>query len=86
MVSLMVYEDLYNYKTGIYEYTSGGLIGGHAIRAVGWGHDDDGHLYWIVQNQWTYLWGHHGYAKIKAGQIGIDTWSLSCMPDILEID
>ena len=50
MVSLEVYEDLYNYKGGVYEYTTGGLIGGHAIRAVGWGHDDDGHLYWIVQN------------------------------------
>jgi cathepsin B len=47
MVGLMVYEDLYNYESGVYEYTTGKLAGGHAIRALGWGHDDDGHLYWI---------------------------------------
>ena len=23
-----------------------------------------------------------GYVNIKAGEIGIDYWSLSCMPDI----
>ena len=83
MVGLMVYEDLYSYKTGVYEYTAGGLIGGHGIRCVGWGHDDDGFLYWICQNQWTDAWGNEGYVNIKAGEIGIDTWALSCMPDII---
>jgi C1A family cysteine protease len=82
MVGLLIYEDFYSYKDGIYKYTTGGLIGGHAIRAVGWGHDKEDHLYWIVQNQWTSNWGNKGYAKIKAGEIGIDTWSMSCMPDI----
>lgn len=82
MVGLMVYEDLYSYESGIYEYTAGGLIGGHSIRAVGWGHDEDGHLYWICQNQWTDKWGMEGYVNIKAGEIGIDYWSLSCQPDI----
>jgi len=82
MVGLMVYEDLYSYKTGVYEYVAGGLIGGHSVRAVGWGHDDDGHLYWICQNQWTDQWGQDGYFNIKAGEVGIDYWSLSCMPDI----
>jgi len=53
MVGLLIYEDLYNYKEGIYEYTTGKFVGGHAIRAIGWGHDDDGFLYWILQNQWT---------------------------------
>ena len=48
MVGLMIYEDIYSYKSGIYEYTAGKLIGGHAIRAVGWGHNPkDGSLYWI---------------------------------------
>ena len=79
MVGLMVYEDLYNYKEGIYEYTAGDLIGGHAVRLLGWGHDEeDGHLYWICQNQWTDEWGEYGYFRIKAGEIGLDTWSLSC--------
>lgn len=79
----MIYEDIYNYKSGIYEYIAGKLIGGHAIRAVGWGHNPkDGSLYWICQNQWTDEFGEKGYINIKAGEIGIDTWALSCMPDI----
>ena len=47
MVGLMIYEDFYNYQEGVYHYTAGGLIGGHSIRAIGWGHDEDGFLYWI---------------------------------------
>ncbi len=47
VVGLFIYEDLYSYREGIYTYAVGDLVGGHAIRAVGWGHDDDGHLYWI---------------------------------------
>ena len=82
LVPLMVYEDIYSYASGVYEYTAGGLIGGHAIRAVGWGHDEDGYLYWICQNQWTDQWGNKGYINIKAGEIGIDSFSISCMPDI----
>ena len=78
-----MYEDFYSYKEGIYEYVAGGLISGHVIRTVGWGHDEDGHLYWICQNQWTDQWGDQGYINIKAGEIGIDTWSVSCMPDIV---
>lgn len=50
MVGLEVYEDIYSYRSGIYEYAAGGLVSGHAIRAVGWGHDKDGYLYWICQN------------------------------------
>ena len=50
MVGMLIYEDFYSYKDGIYHYTTGGLVGGHAIRTVGWGHDDDDQLYWIVQN------------------------------------
>ena len=82
MVGLVVYEDLYNYRSGVYEYTAGGYIGGHAIRAFGWGHDEDGFLYWILQNQWTDKWGTDGIVKVKAGEIDIDTYSMSCMPDI----
>ncbi len=49
MVGLTVYEDFYNYKSGIYHYTEGQALGGHAIKLVGWGSDMDheGALYWI---------------------------------------
>ena len=82
MVTLVIMEDLFNYKSGIYEYTTGKMISGHAIRAIGWGHDEEGHLYWVCQNQWTDNWGDKGIVNIKAGEIGIDSWALSCMPDI----
>jgi len=67
MVGLAAWDDLYNYESGVYEQTVGELVGGHAMRAVGWGHDEDGHLYWICQNQWTDEWGINGYINIKAG-------------------
>ena len=32
-----VYADFENYVSGIYQHTSGAMLGGHAIRIVGWG-------------------------------------------------
>ena len=37
MVGLTVYEDFLNYAHGIYHYTTGELIGGHAMKLIGWG-------------------------------------------------
>jgi len=84
VVSLTIMEDMYNYEGGIYHHVSGEAVGGHAMRVVGWGHDesDSNNLFWICQNQWTDRWGEHGYMRIKQGQIGIDLWALSCMPDL----
>jgi cathepsin B len=47
VASLQIYEDMYNYDSGIYEHVFGDLIGGHAMRIVGWGHDSEGNLFWI---------------------------------------
>lgn len=48
IVELTVYEDMYSYQEGIYHKTTGRIVGGHAIRIVGWGHDEeDGGLFWI---------------------------------------
>lgn len=47
MVGLTVYEDFMNYESGIYEYTTGVAVGGHAIKIIGWGTDDEGVVYWI---------------------------------------
>lgn len=47
MVGLSVYEDFINYASGVYHYTAGRMVGGHAIKLVGWGHEEDGSLYWI---------------------------------------
>lgn len=83
MVGLVVYEDFYSYKSGVYHYTAGEIVGGHAMKLIGWGTDaTDGSLYWICQNQWSEAWGEKGFINIKAGEIGIDAMAISCNPDI----
>lgn len=67
MVGLSVYEDLMNYKEGVYEYTTGKQVGGHAIKIIGWGHTEKNELFWVCQNQWGQTWGMNGYINIKAG-------------------
>lgn len=47
MVGLMVFEDFVNYESGVYHQTTGDLIGGHAMKIVGWGTSSEGELYWI---------------------------------------
>lgn len=36
-----VYEDLLQYKEGVYQHTTGKMLGGHAIRILGWGVEND---------------------------------------------
>jgi len=59
-----VYEDFYKYKGGIYEYTGGELVGGHAVRIVGYG-IEKGVPYWKVANSWDWYWGEEGYFRIR---------------------
>eukprot|EP01113_Clastostelium_recurvatum_P001786 TRINITY_DN10738_c0_g1_i3.p1 TRINITY_DN10738_c0_g1~~TRINITY_DN10738_c0_g1_i3.p1 ORF type:complete len:263 (+),score=49.63 TRINITY_DN10738_c0_g1_i3:35-823(+) len=51
-----VYEDFYEYKSGVYVHSSGAEKGGHAIRIVGWG-TENGVDYWTVANSWGTGWG-----------------------------
>jgi len=82
MMGLRVYEDFMSYARGVYKHTTGELVGGHAMKLIGYGVDDREGLYWIMQNQWSTDWGDRGFIKIKEGEIGIDSVALSCMPDI----
>lgn len=50
MVGLSVYEDFFNYASGVYQYVTGENVGGHAMKLIGWGHTADGILYWICEN------------------------------------
>jgi len=45
-----------SYKSGVYIHSSGKMLGGHAIKIVGWGSN-----YWIVANSWGSSWGLNGY-------------------------
>jgi cathepsin B len=67
-----VYEDFMSYKTGVYQHVSGSALGGHAIKALGWG-TEGGVDYWLMANSWTTSWGDKGYFKIKQGDCGIDS-------------
>ena len=64
-----VYSDFYNYRSGVYKYASGGLVGGHCVCVVGY---DDAHACWICKNSWGTNWGEGGFFRIEYGQCGID--------------
>jgi len=61
-----VYEDFVNYKSGVYKHVTGGVLGGHAIKILGWG-TESGQDYWLVANSWNPDWGDKGYFKIARG-------------------
>ena len=43
-----VYSDFLEYKSGVYRHTHGRLLGGHAVKIIGWGTEDNGNEFWIV--------------------------------------
>ena len=70
-VGFTVYQDFMSYKSGIYKHTSGGILGGHAVKAVGWG-IENGLRYWIMTNSWNTNWGEQGHFRIAEKECGID--------------
>jgi cathepsin B len=67
-----VYQDFMSYTGGVYKHTTGSVLGGHAIKIVGWGVEGSTN-YWIVANSWGTSWGESGYFRIAFGQCGIDS-------------
>ncbi|XP_049525662.1 cathepsin B isoform X3 [Dermacentor silvarum] len=61
-----VYADFPSYKSGVYQRHSEDVLGGHAIRILGWG-TENGVPYWLVANSWNEDWGDKGYFKILRG-------------------
>lgn len=70
---LEVYGDFMSYSSGVYEYVSGTLQGGHFVVIVGWNDADD---CWICKNSWGSGWGEKGYFRIKRGETQIGTWAM----------
>lgn len=59
-------EDFLLYKSGVYQYTLGRFLGGHAVRIIGWGVEDK-IPYWLVANSWNSDWGEKGFFRILRG-------------------
>ncbi|XP_056150064.1 cathepsin B-like [Lampris incognitus] len=64
--AFIVYEDFFQYKTGVYQYVTGEMLGGHAVKLLGWG-EENGTPYWLAANSWNTDWGDNGFFKIKRG-------------------
>jgi len=62
-----VYEDFLSYHSGVYQHTTGNSVGGHAVKIIGWGVEDDV-PYWIVANSWNTDWAENGYFRIIRGK------------------
>lgn len=62
-----VYEDFLAYKTGVYKHTTGQALGGHAVKILGWGTENN-MKYWIVANSWNPDWGNMGFFNILKGE------------------
>lgn len=69
--AFLVFEDFLMYKSGVYHHVSGGPLGGHAIKVIGFG-NEDGKDYWLAVNSWNEFWGDKGTFKIQMGEGGID--------------
>ncbi len=55
-----------NFCSGVYQRHSDQVLGGHAIRILGWGVENSV-PYWLVANSWNPDWGDKGYFKIVRG-------------------
>src|SRR5215210_7786489 len=69
---LVVYQDFFAYRSGVYKHVSGSEAGGHCVAIIGY---DDAAGCWICKNSWGTGWGENGYFKIAYGQCAIETWA-----------
>ncbi len=63
-----VYEQFFNNYDGKSIYmgpnSDENVLGGHAIRIVGWGEENNVKFWWIA-NSWSNKWGMNGYFRMK---------------------
>lgn len=78
-----VYSDFPTYKSGVYHHTSGSELGGHAVKILGWGVQNNT-PYWLVANSWNEDWGMGGFFMIKRGndECGIESSIVAGMPNL----
>jgi cathepsin B len=81
--TFQVYEDFYQYTSGVYVHKTGGYVGGHAIKILGWG-TLNGQEYWQVANSWSPAWGMNGFFLILRGvnECGIESGVVAGLPKL----
>jgi len=58
-ICIFVYDDMYQYKSGVYRKTAESIrVGGHLVALVGY---DDITQSWLVKNSWGTGWGDNGW-------------------------
>lgn len=66
-----VYNDFYNYKSGVYHRTNKAIYkGGHCVTCVGY---DETKQAWLCKNSWGTRWGMQGFFYIGYNECGIDS-------------
>ena len=45
---------------GVYKHVTGSVLGGHAVKLLGWG-VENGTKYWLLANSWNTDWGENGW-------------------------
>jgi len=68
LAGMNVYDDFFYYIGGIYRYSYGGYIGGHAICLIGY---NDAQSCWLGKNSWSTMWGDNGWFMIGYNECGI---------------
>jgi len=79
--AFLVYEDFLSYKSGVYQNVKGAELGGHAVKMIGWGIENNV-KYWLMVNSWNEGWGDKGFFKILRGQnhLGIESDIVAAKP------
>ena len=69
-VMFSVTPEFFSYRDGVYRGSQSCQVGGinHAMLVIGFGTDDQGVDFWLVQNSWGSQWGINGFVKILRGQ------------------
>ncbi|KAJ1629113.1 hypothetical protein T492DRAFT_594115, partial [Pavlovales sp. CCMP2436] len=63
--AMMVYQDFFTYRSGIYKWPGNTpQAGGHAVKIVGYG-TEKGVDFWACQNSWGSEWGEKGFFRIQ---------------------
>ena len=95
-LSMQCPGDFMTYSSGIFESKTGGSQGGHAVKCVGWGTDEDrvndpqysfeDSHYWKCANSWGARWGEQGYFRIYMNQkIGYNAGWLDNFPEAVKV-